>query len=179
MHNSAFSSERSCLFWIRREICTDKVPFTSKNSSKQIFQWSLIWENNRAWTFSQEEALLWIIDSNFVQKQQFKVKTPLWWICFLQIYSFSLHKSLNSWIGVMCITCGLLQKLYQLFGLSFWWHLTAEDSLVSKSYNTKFLKISSDEETNWRRIHLSAFSFCFFCGWRIPLKYTNTVYLHH
>ncbi len=114
--------------------------------------------------FSQEEALLWIIDSNFVQKQQFKFKTPLWWICFLQIYSFSLHKSLNSWIGVMCITCGLLQKLYQLFGLSFWWHLTAEDSLVSKSYNTKFLKISSDEETNWRRIHLSAFSFCFFVG---------------
>ncbi len=38
---------------------------------------------------------------------------------------------------------------YQLFGLSFWRHpFTAEDPLVSKWWNAKFLKISSDEEKN-------------------------------
>ncbi len=35
-----------------------------------------MWEDHGAWTSSLEEALLWIVDSYFVQKQQFKVKMP-------------------------------------------------------------------------------------------------------
>ncbi len=31
--------------------------------------------DNRRWTFSLEEALLWIMDSHFSGKQQFEVKT--------------------------------------------------------------------------------------------------------
>ncbi len=47
--------------------------------------------------------------------------------------------------------CGLLQRFYQLFGLSFWRHpFTAEDPLVSnKSCNAKFLYICFDEQINW------------------------------
>ncbi len=39
-----------------------------QNSSKQICWWILMGENNRGWTFSLEEALLWIMDSYFHQK---------------------------------------------------------------------------------------------------------------
>ncbi len=47
----------------------------------------------------------------------------------------------------MWISCGLLWCYYQLFGLLFWRHpFTAEDPLVSKWCNAKFLKICSDEE---------------------------------
>ncbi len=49
--------------------------------------------------------------------------------------------------GVMWISCGLLWCFYQLFGLSFWRHpFTAEDPLVSKWCNVKFLQICSDGE---------------------------------
>ncbi len=43
------------------------------------------------------------------------------------------------------MTCGLLSRFYQLFGL--WRHpFTAEDQLVSKWCNAKYLKICSNEE---------------------------------
>ncbi len=52
---------------------------------------------------------------------------------------------INWWNGVVWITCGLLWFLW----LSFWRHpFTAEDALVSKWCNAKFLQICSDEETN-------------------------------
>lgn len=41
----------------------------------------------------------------------------------------------------------------QVFGLSLWRHLfTAEDLLVSKGYNAKFLQICFDEENKF--IHI-------------------------
>ncbi len=102
-------------------------------------------EDNRRWTFSLEEAFLWIMDWCFGQKWWFKVKMLWWWICFLQTCSFSLH---NILIDVL-EWCGLLWCFYQLFGLSFWRHpFTAEDPLVSKWSNATFLQICSDEETN-------------------------------
>ncbi len=53
------------------------------------------------------------------------------------------------WTGVVWITCWLLWCFYQPFGLSFWRHpFTAEDPLVSKWCNDKFLQICSDEETS-------------------------------
>ncbi len=64
--NIPFSSEKSNLVWIRRKICTDQPQFTSQNSSKQISWWILIWEDNRRWTFSLEEAILWIMDTGIV-----------------------------------------------------------------------------------------------------------------
>ncbi len=76
----------------------------------------------------------------FGHKQRFKVKTPLWCICFSQTHSFSLHKTLID---------GLETCFYQLFILSFWRHpFTAEDQLVSESCNAKFLQIFCNKETN-------------------------------
>ncbi len=90
-----------------------------------------------------------IMDSYFDQKRRFKVKNVIkWWICFLQTCSFSLQ-DIHCWTGVVWITCGLLWCFYEQFGLSFWRHpFTAEDPLVSKWCNAKFLQICSDEETN-------------------------------
>ncbi len=59
--------------WISREICTDHAPFTSKNSSKHIYWWILMWEDNRGWTQLLAEALLSIMD---LWKRQFKFKKP-------------------------------------------------------------------------------------------------------
>ncbi len=43
----------------------------------------------------------------------------------------------------------IIVMFYQLFGLSFWRHpFTAEDPLVSKWCDGKFIQICSDEETN-------------------------------
>ncbi len=56
VHNN--TSSRSHLIWIRREICTDQAQFTSKNSSKQICGWILIWEDNRGWTFFTQGSII-------------------------------------------------------------------------------------------------------------------------
>ncbi len=59
----------------------------------------------------------------------------------------SNSQDVNWWTGVEWITFDLLWCFYQLFGLSFWRHpFTAEDPLVSKWWNAKFLQIFYDEE---------------------------------
>ncbi len=53
------------------------------------------------------------------------------------------------WTGVVWIACWLLWCVYQLFGLSLWWHpFTTQDPLVKKWCNAKFLQISLNEEIN-------------------------------
>ncbi len=70
---------------------------------------------------------------------------PYWWICFLQTHSLLLHKMLIDGLEL----CGLLWCFYQLFGL--WRHpFTAEDPLVSKWHNTKFLNLMKTQT----RLHL-------------------------
>ncbi len=60
-----------------------------------------------------------------------------------------ISQDVNWRTGVVWIFCGVLWCFYQLFGLSFWRHpFTAEDPLVSKWHNTKFLQNCWDEETN-------------------------------
>ncbi len=115
---------------------------TVQNSSKQICWWILMCEDNRGWTFSPEEALLWIKDSYFGWKQRFEIKNVF---CFWQTRSFSLHKTSID----VPESCGLFWCFYQMFRLSFWRHpFTAEDPLVSKWCNATFLQICSDEDTN-------------------------------
>ncbi len=52
------SSEKSDLVWIRRELCTDQAPFTSRNSSELISGGILMWEITGDGLLSLEEALL-------------------------------------------------------------------------------------------------------------------------
>ncbi len=136
------------LIWIYIDSSCEKIiSFESGKRSAQIknslqaktvlnkYVGNLRWEDNRGWTFSLEEALLWIMDLYFVQKWRFKVKTSHWYICFIQIHSFSLHKTLTDGLE----WCGLLWCLNQLFGLPFWRHpFTAEDPLVNKLCIAKF-----------------------------------------
>ncbi len=42
-------------------------------SSKQIFQWVLMYEDNSRWTFSVEEVFYELLNGCFVQKWSFKV----------------------------------------------------------------------------------------------------------
>ncbi len=79
------------------------------------------WEN-RGWTISLEEVLLWIMTQ---LKSCFKIYNE-WFVSYK-------HAALH--------LCGLLW-FYQLFGLSFWRHpFTAEDPLLSKLCNAKYLQL--------------------------------------
>ncbi len=58
-----------------------------------------------------------------------------------------VSQEVNWWTEAMKITRGLLWCFYQLLGLTFWRHpFTAEDPLVSKWCNAKFLQTCSHEE---------------------------------
>ncbi len=73
----------------------------------------------------------------------------MWVVLDVRDNFFLFSLDINWWTGVVWFTCGLLWCLYQLFGLSFWRHpFTAEDPLVSKWWNAKFIQIHSHEETN-------------------------------
>ncbi len=76
-------------------------------------------------------------------------------------------QDVNWWTVVVWISCGLLGCFYQLSGLTFWWHpFTAEDPLVRKWWNAKFLYIY-DEETNSPTIWWPEddYIFCSFLFW--------------
>ncbi len=75
--------------------------------------------------FSLEKAVFWTEESEAV-------------VYFLLFTS----QDVNWWTGVMWISFGLLWCFKKLFGLSFWRHpFNAEDPLVSKRCNAKFLQI--------------------------------------
>ncbi len=80
-----------------------------------------------------------------------------------------------SWCGLLVI----IVRFYQLFELSFWRHpFTAEDPLVSKWRNAKFLQICSDEETNsswlaWVWVNIQQI---FMFGWTIPYIEDQTAF---
>ncbi len=125
---------KSCLVWIRREICTVQAPIINKNSSKQICGWIT------------EEALLWNIDSYFVQKQQFEVKNTLMMNLFLTKLQLCLLKMLTDGLE----WCGLLWCFYQMLDS----HSDGTHSLQSIHCwaSDAMLHFSkSDEETNSAR----------------------------
>ncbi len=135
-----FLQFKSRLVWIRREICTDQSLITSQNSSKRfdgfwcertiehgLFHWRKLYYG--LWT------------GNLARSNGLNVKS-LMTDLFLTIMQLFTSQDIKCWTGV---TCGLLWCFYQ-FGLSFWRHpFTAEDPLVSKWCNAKFLQICSVE----------------------------------
>ncbi len=131
-YNISFSIETSSC-WIGREICTDQYCLQAKtvqNHSKQICWKILVWEDNRGWTFSLDEAILYIMDS--------QTRNVLLLKMFID--------------GLMW--CWLLWYFYQMF---WYFHpFPTEDHLVSnvKWCNANILQICSDEDskssTYWR-----------------------------
>ncbi len=66
---------------------------------------------------------------------------------FLTNTQLFISQDVNWWTEVVWITCRLSWCFYQLFGPSFWWHpFTAEDQLVNKRCNAKFLQLWSHEK---------------------------------
>ncbi len=59
-----------------------------------------MFEDKRGWTFTLEEALLYIMDLYFSQKQGLKMSE--WWIYLFQT------QDVNWWTGVVWVTCVLL-----------------------------------------------------------------------
>ncbi len=97
-----------------------------------------------------EEVLLW---THFSQKQRFDVKMSLMMDLFLTNMQPFASQDVNWWTGGVWITCGLLLCFNQLFELSFWRHpFTAEDPLVSKSFNAKFIQIGPNEKKLTHRL---------------------------
>ncbi len=107
-------------------------------------QFSLI---NRAW--SVHISILIQTKLLFRQRKQYckgsRVKNFLMDLLLTNTQLFT-SQDVNWCTWVMWI----IVFVYHLFGLSFWRHpFTAEDPLVSKWYNAKFLQICSDEDTNY------------------------------
>ncbi len=101
---------------------------------------------------------------------------------FLTNMQLFTAQNFNWWTGVVWITCGLLWCFYQLFGLSFWRHpFTAEDPVVSKWCNAKFLQICSDKSNDlgWPKDEyiFSKFSFLDHRGHRDHRDYWFTMLL--
>ena len=147
IHNNASSNEKSISCCLSRQNL-DTYLFRAVLACKRCLTCAYFSPDSDQTTFTLEEALLWIMESYFSQKQQLKVKNVLIMDLLLTITHLFTSHDINWWTGVVWITCGLLWCFYQLFGLSFWRHpFTAEDPLVSKWCNAKFLQICSDEET--------------------------------
>ncbi len=113
---------------------------TIRNSSEQACCWTLMSEDVRRWTFSPEEELLWIMGSFFRPE-------AMLYMLYIYIYIKHLNDIYISYkhthrFSPYWISSGLLWCFYQLFELSFWWHpFTAEDPLVNKKCNAKFIQI--------------------------------------
>ncbi len=138
IHNISLSGEKLISSELREKYAhiIYKWKQLIENSSKQICEWILMWEDNRRFTLSLEEALLWFMDWYFSRKQYFEVKNVLMMDLFLTNTHLSISQGNTWWTGVVWITCGLLWCFYQLFELSFWRHpFTAEHLLVSKRCN--------------------------------------------
>ncbi len=101
------------------------MPRSSQNPSKPIWRVDFAARGQQGMNYFTKASI--ILDSGLILlalKRQFELQAP-WWICFLQICSFSIH--MMDWSGVDYLWC-----VYQLFGLSFWWHpFTADDPLLT------------------------------------------------
>ncbi len=159
VHNNVFSREKVVSSESGEKYAQIKQCFFLFIFFFQMKHWILMWEDNRGWAFSPEDVLLLIMELYFGQKWPFNVRSM---DLFLRNPQLLTWQDVNWWTGVVWITCGLLWWFYQLFGLSFWRHpFTAEDPLVSKWCNSKFLQICSHEETisspswmAWGWVHL-------------------------
>ncbi len=130
--------------------------------------------DNRRWTFSLDEALLWIMDSYLVLKRRLEVKNLLMMDTFCINTQLLSSQDVNWWTG----WCGLLWCFYQLFGLSFWRHpFTAEHPLLSKWCNATFLQIWWRNKLIYILDNLRVRTFLasvFIFGWSVAL----TKYIH-
>ncbi len=157
IHNLVFFQWKSCLVWIRREICTDQTLFTRKNLNKYV---GGFWCERKTRFFSCKEALLWIMDSHFSQKQQFTLKNALMMDLFLtNTQLFSIHKTLID--GLMDWLTGLVWIVMFLSGV--WTHSDGTHSLQRIHWSASDVMLhfpKSDEEINvctswmaWWRVH--------------------------
>ncbi len=143
---------------------------TVQNSYKQICLCIFMWEDNRGCIFSLEETFITM--SYGLSHQTWQLMLKCLDAGFIQMCCFLLHDTLINTL-VVWITCRLLWCFYQLFELLFWRHpFTAEDLLMSKWCNAKFLQICSNEETNshlgWPESGYIFSKFSFF-AWTISL----------
>ncbi len=92
------SAVKSCLIWIRREICTDQARFTSENSSKQMdLKWEMDLFTGRSITTDYRHV--------FIRSDGLKLKHLKWWICFPTNTQIFPLQDVNWWTGVIWITC--------------------------------------------------------------------------
>ncbi len=91
--------------------------------------------DNRRWTFSLEEALLWIMDSYFSWKQWFEVKNLL----MMDLFQLLASQDVNWWTGVVWISCGLLWCfLSAVWTLNLMAPIHCRASMVTHTQNSCF-----------------------------------------
>ncbi len=124
-------------------MCTDQASFTSSpNRSKQDFD-----SNNRPFHWRKHYYGLWT--GILARRDGLKLRL-LWWICFLQTYSLSLHKMLINGL----VLCGLLVVYCNVFISCLDSHSDGTHPLQSTHWsnrrNATFLKMCFHEETSSR-----------------------------
>ncbi len=133
----SLSPVKSCLVWIRREICIDQAPFTREYGCKQIYEWILLCCYYGLWTHI------------LVRSDSLKLKTLRLSDGFVfykyTAFCFTLTDGLK-WCGLLVDYCDVFiscldSHSYGTHSLQriHWW---ASDGMHT------FLQICSDEEKN-------------------------------
>ncbi len=140
----------------------------SKTALTNMWVFYFMWETTGVGFFSLEEALLWIMNSYFSQKQWFNVQMPKWWICVLQTCSFSLHKTIIDGLE----WCGLLVDYCDVFISCLDSHSDGTHSLQSIHCWASGIMIHFSKSFKWRNklIYISDVNVhIFIFRWTIPL----------
>ncbi len=130
------------LFWIRREMCTDQAPFTSKNSPKQLTNVGGFWSKGQGdGLFHWRKCYYGLWTHILARSNSLKLNVM---DLFLRTCSFWLLEMLTD--GLEWVICGKLWCFYQcLDSHSDGTHSLYDDLLLSKWCNATFLQIW------WRR----------------------------
>ncbi len=122
--------------------------------------------DNRRWTFSLEEVLLWIMDLYFVQKCQFDVKNFL----MMDLFQLLSSQDVNGWLE----WCGLLVDYCDVFISCLDSHSDGTHSLQSIHWNKLICILDGMKVSTFSAI----FHFWMYYSFKSYL-YTNSLYQHN
>ncbi len=140
---------------------------SSQNSSKQICGWILMWEDNRRWSCSLEEVLLWIMDNFLARSNSLKLKHLNDGFVSYKRANFHLLTDGLEWCELLVDYCDVfiscldshsdgthsLQRIH-------WW---ATDVMIH------FSKSETNSSTSWMAWGWVNFQQNFIFGWTISL----------
>ncbi len=93
------------LYPVKKPSC--QALFASQISSKQICQWILMWEDRLFHWMKNYSCFYWLWTVHLDWSNSLKLNALIMQLCLINMHIFSLQ-DVNSWAGVVLISCGLL-----------------------------------------------------------------------